>query len=187
MRPLHESVELVIGEIELAAGIGPVGVRLAQRGGVVAVGSIEPDAAADVREAPGNRRLYAGRLQVEHRPHRQAILRAQGILARLAALLERCLERLSIEHRTLMLLDQLGLSYAEMAEVTSTETGTVKSRLSRARARVRDLLAGEPAWFSEPGDRRRRSDDQGWTSAAGQETETADGARDEPDGSTDHP
>jgi len=32
------------------------------------------------------------------------------------------------------------LSYQEIAEVTSTSLGTVKSRLSRARGRLRDFL-----------------------------------------------
>lgn len=110
-----------------------------------------------------------------------------AVSADLHALLERCLARLSIEHRTLMLLDQLGLSYAEMAEVTSTETGTVKSRLSRARARVRDLLAGEPAWFSEPRDPARRSMDQGSQSVTGREIAVPIGGRDAPDEPADHP
>jgi RNA polymerase sigma-70 factor (ECF subfamily) len=61
----------------------------------------------------------------------------------LRTLLEACLSQLSSEHRTLILLDQLGLSYPEMAEVTDAELGTVKSRLSRARARMRELLLAE--------------------------------------------
>jgi RNA polymerase sigma-70 factor (ECF subfamily) len=37
-----------------------------------------------------------------------------------------------------------GLAYEEIAVVTNTNLGTVKSRLSRARARLRDILrAGE--------------------------------------------
>jgi len=41
---------------------------------------------------------------------------------------------------TLVLSDVQGLSYQEIAEVTSTSLGTVKSRLSRARGRLRDFL-----------------------------------------------
>jgi RNA polymerase sigma-70 factor (ECF subfamily) len=41
---------------------------------------------------------------------------------------------------TLVLSDVQGMSYAEIAEVTATSVGTVKSRLSRARARLRDYL-----------------------------------------------
>jgi len=41
---------------------------------------------------------------------------------------------------TLVLSDVQGMSYEEIAEATSANLGTVKSRLSRARARLRDLL-----------------------------------------------
>lgn len=41
---------------------------------------------------------------------------------------------------TLVLSDVQGLNYQEIAEVTSTSLGTVKSRLSRARGRLRDFL-----------------------------------------------
>jgi RNA polymerase sigma-70 factor (ECF subfamily) len=40
----------------------------------------------------------------------------------------------------LVLSDAQGLSYDEIAQVTGANLGTVKSRLSRARARLRDLL-----------------------------------------------
>jgi RNA polymerase sigma-70 factor (ECF subfamily) len=41
---------------------------------------------------------------------------------------------------TLVLSDIQGFSYQEIAEITDTSLGTVKSRLSRARARLRDFL-----------------------------------------------
>jgi RNA polymerase sigma-70 factor (ECF subfamily) len=41
----------------------------------------------------------------------------------------------------LVLSDVQGMNYEEIAEATRTNLGTVKSRLSRARARLRDLLA----------------------------------------------
>jgi RNA polymerase sigma-70 factor (ECF subfamily) len=44
------------------------------------------------------------------------------------------------QRTTLVLSDVQGLSYAEIAEVTGTSIGTVKSRLSRGRARLRDCL-----------------------------------------------
>ncbi|NIV30323.1 MAG: sigma-70 family RNA polymerase sigma factor [Anaerolineae bacterium] len=48
---------------------------------------------------------------------------------------------LPLEQRTVLVLsDVQGLSYKEIAEVTGLSLGTVKSRLSRARARVRDYL-----------------------------------------------
>ena len=48
---------------------------------------------------------------------------------------------LSPEHRTVVVLSDIeGLSYEEIAQVLNVPVGTVKSRLSRARARLRDYL-----------------------------------------------
>jgi RNA polymerase sigma factor (sigma-70 family) len=48
---------------------------------------------------------------------------------------------LPIEQRTVLVLsDVQGLSYQEVAEATGLSLGTVKSRLSRGRARLRDYL-----------------------------------------------
>lgn len=44
---------------------------------------------------------------------------------------------------TLVLVDIEGLSYEEVAESTGANVGTVKSRLSRARAHMRDFLVKE--------------------------------------------
>ena len=41
---------------------------------------------------------------------------------------------------TLLLSDVQGLSYAEICQITGTSMGTVKSRLSRARAKLRDYM-----------------------------------------------
>ncbi|NJP04958.1 MAG: sigma-70 family RNA polymerase sigma factor [Chloroflexaceae bacterium] len=41
---------------------------------------------------------------------------------------------------TVILSDVQGLSYNEIAEITGSNLGTIKSRLSRARARLRDVL-----------------------------------------------
>ena len=51
------------------------------------------------------------------------------------------LQRLDIEQRTVMALSALdGLGPAEIAEVLGVPVGTVHSRTSRARARLRQLL-----------------------------------------------
>ena len=63
----------------------------------------------------------------------------------LAAAIQQGIDQLPEEQRVVVILsDVQGLAYEEIAEVTNTNLGTVKSRLSRARARLRDILrAGE--------------------------------------------
>lgn len=63
----------------------------------------------------------------------------------LAAAIQRGLEHLPEEQRIIVILSDIeGLAYEEIAQITATNLGTVKSRLSRGRARLRDALkAGE--------------------------------------------
>lgn len=59
----------------------------------------------------------------------------------LSEVLQRGIDTLPPDQRvTLVLSDVQGMKYNEIAEVTSASLGTVKSRLSRARARLRDYL-----------------------------------------------
>lgn len=57
--------------------------------------------------------------------------------------LQRALDRLSDEHRdVLLLIGMEGLSYREAADVLGVPVGTVMSRLARARARLDSLMQG---------------------------------------------
>ncbi len=59
----------------------------------------------------------------------------------LQALISQGLQELALDQRTtLVLYDIQGLSYEEIAQVTGTTLGTVRSRLSRARTRLRQFL-----------------------------------------------
>lgn len=60
----------------------------------------------------------------------------------LAEVIQAAIQKLPPDQRmTLILSDIEGLDYQEIADATNTALGTVKSRLSRARARLRDLLS----------------------------------------------
>ena len=62
----------------------------------------------------------------------------------LARRLERALQQLSFEHRSIIALSGLeGLSPAEVAATLGIPVGTVHSRLSRAREKLKELLDAE--------------------------------------------
>ena len=60
------------------------------------------------------------------------------------ARLNRALAQLSDEHRTIVLLhDTEGYKLTEIQEITGIPVGTAKSRLHRARARLREILSAD--------------------------------------------
>ena len=62
--------------------------------------------------------------------------------------LEAALAQLSEEHRQVVLLhDTEGYKLSEIQELTGDPIGTVKSRLHRARARLRQILANDGTFF----------------------------------------
>jgi RNA polymerase sigma-70 factor (ECF subfamily) len=57
--------------------------------------------------------------------------------------IQRCLDDLPMDFRTVVVLtDVQGFDYAEVAAATQVPLGTVKSRLARARMRLRECLQG---------------------------------------------
>ncbi len=61
---------------------------------------------------------------------------------RLQELVERAAEQLPDHHREVFILREIeGKSYEEIAEITDTQLGTVKSRLNRARNRFAQIIA----------------------------------------------
>ena len=70
---------------------------------------------------------------------------AVAVNSELREALEHCVGGLSDEHReVIVLIDVQGESYDEASEICGVNIGTVKSRLNRARRRVRDCLRGFP-------------------------------------------
>ncbi|HEX9617051.1 MAG TPA: sigma-70 family RNA polymerase sigma factor [Anaerolineales bacterium] len=61
----------------------------------------------------------------------------------LAIAIQKCIDQLPAEFRAVVaLVDVQGMDYSEVAEVIGKPLGTVKSRLARARGRLRDCLQG---------------------------------------------
>lgn len=73
--------------------------------------------------------------------------------------LERALAQLPADQRAVVLLaDVHGLQYDEIVAATGVSIGTVKSRLSRGRERLRQLLARHPELFPRSGRLHDRGD-----------------------------
>ncbi len=65
------------------------------------------------------------------------------VRTQLANAIQHCLEDLPLEYRMVaVLVDVQGMNYDEAAQAISKPLGTVKSRLARARLRLRDCLQG---------------------------------------------
>ena len=91
----------------------------------------------------------------------------------LGVLLDACLARLSPEHREVLLLDKDEFDYNEIAAILQVELGTVKSRMSRARAHMRDMLNGSAPFASPRGDMEPNGTPRRFTSNSGQDRSAA--------------
>ncbi len=98
---------------------------------------------------------------IRRQKHRRRALAARGEEARpspqpspaelteardAAVRVERAIGSLSPDHQAVIVLRVFhGLDYCDIAEALGVEQGTVKSRLSRARRHLRELLTGRPS------------------------------------------
>src|SRR5713226_2730012 len=90
--------------------------------------------------AAGQRALDRGAL---HEPDdgRVVLAHLKGDSQAFGAPVDRCVGRLPTHHRAVFVLRELeGKSYAEIAEITGCNLGTVKSRLNRARNSFAQLI-----------------------------------------------
>ena len=72
-----------------------------------------------------------------------------------STLVRKALEKLPPNYREVLILRELeGLSYKEIADITGMPAGTVMSSLSRARGRLRQILAGPTSGNAVPSSRR---------------------------------
>jgi RNA polymerase sigma-70 factor (ECF subfamily) len=91
--------------------------------------------ATSLEDLAGNSE-HAGRLVDEAEQPADYALRQE-----LGRVIQQGIERLPADQRMVLVLSDIeGLSYEEIAQVMETSLGTVKSRLSRARAKLRDFL-----------------------------------------------
>ena len=91
-------------------------------------------------------------------PDRGPSPEGEALRGELRRALERALLQLPEEWRLIVILSDVhGLAYEEIADTFDLPLGTVKSRLSRARGRLRDILRASaelPDPFGRQGDRR---------------------------------
>ena len=92
---------------------------------------------------------HLGNLPLEEAPERPDPQQPE-LLAEQQEALQRALDQLSLEHRQVLLLRVVQqMSYDEIAQALSLESGTVKSRISRARRQLREILLRQGNFFSD--------------------------------------
>ena len=76
--------------------------------------------------------------------------RAESMTSEFVALIAECMERLDASHREILTMrTNLNLSYEEIAVALGINVGTVKSRIARARERLRALLLQKAPEFGQ--------------------------------------
>jgi RNA polymerase sigma-70 factor (ECF subfamily) len=94
---------------------------------------------ADSLEEVAENPQHAPKLVSDHEHPEEYTLRQE-----LNEMIQSGIETLPADQRVVLVLsDVQGFSYQEIADITGVSLGTVKSRLSRARARLRDYLVAQ--------------------------------------------
>ncbi len=97
---------------------------------------------ADSLDAPSTADADSPTSLADHLPDPGVGPEQRSLTAETARQIQAALDQLPADQRlTVILCDVQGLSYDEVARAMAVELGTVKSRLSRGRAQLRDLLA----------------------------------------------
>ena len=92
------------------------------------------NAEIDTGEGTVEKEYVSGIIGVE-----EEVLSKEGV-----EIIKRAINNLSEEQKTVITLRDIeGLSYIEIAEITECSMGTVKSRLSRARQALKDMIVAE--------------------------------------------
>lgn len=100
--------------------------------------TVSLDAPASPADDEGTGPTAADRL-ADGRPDPEAVARNRDLEARVLS----GMEKLSSEHRQILVLRDIeDLSYEEIAQALELSEGTVKSRISRARLQLREVLGG---------------------------------------------
>ncbi|MCI8341759.1 MAG: sigma-70 family RNA polymerase sigma factor [Firmicutes bacterium] len=96
--------------------------------------TISINAEIDTGEGTVEKEYVSGIIGVE-----EEVLSKEGV-----EIIKRAINNLSEEQKTVITLRDIeGLSYIEIAEITECSMGTVKSRLSRARQALKDMIVAE--------------------------------------------
>jgi RNA polymerase sigma-70 factor (ECF subfamily) len=145
LMPRGEDVDDLVQEAFLAAWRG-LGSYAPERGRFSTwLFSIARNRCLDRLRARGGRRVDEGSAPAPEPVDPTSPADGLDRSERLAAL-DAALARLPDEQRvTLVLADLVGMPHAEIAALEQVEPGTVKSRVSRARARLRELLSPAPS------------------------------------------
>lgn len=109
-------------------------INYCRRSSRVGLKSLDSDESGSDDQASGTLREY---LSNDKSPDPAAMAQNRE----LCELVTQSIARLDEDHRTVLVLRDIeGMSYSQIAQVLELEPGTVRSRISRARGRFRDIL-----------------------------------------------